>query len=88
MPPGTDIDTMDAVVREFESKVLESDIEKELNARIQSEDAYLSISFPAAVESSPGHMPSRKSSSGWPRGSPASASVSSDSTPKAIIRAW
>jgi len=52
MPPGTDIDTMDAIVRKFEAKVLESDVEKELNARIQPEDAYLSISFPAAVENS------------------------------------
>ncbi len=52
MPPGTDIDTMDAVVRKFEAKVLESDVEKELNARVQPEDAYLSISFPAAVENS------------------------------------
>lgn len=52
MPPGTDIDTMDAVVRKFEAKVLESDVEKEMNARVQPEDAYLSISFPAAIENS------------------------------------
>ena len=54
LPPGTDFDTMDTVVRKFEAKVLESDIEKELDARIQPEDAYLSISFPPAVENSSG----------------------------------
>ncbi len=52
MPPGTDIDTTDAVARKFEAKVLESDLKKEIYARIQPEDAYLTISFPAAVEHS------------------------------------
>jgi len=50
MPPGTDLDRTDEVIRKFEALVMEKDYEKEMNSRISSENAYVEISFPPEVE--------------------------------------
>jgi HAE1 family hydrophobic/amphiphilic exporter-1 len=52
MPPGTEIEKTDSVVKKFEEKVLEADYEKEMNASISAEEASLLISFPPRVERS------------------------------------
>lgn len=52
MPPGTDIERIDTVVKEFEERVLERDYEKEMNTFISSERAILSITFPPEIENS------------------------------------
>ncbi|MDH7511545.1 MAG: efflux RND transporter permease subunit [Clostridiales bacterium] len=50
MPPGTDLDRTDEVIRKFEALVMEKDYEKEMNSTISSENAYIQISFPPEVE--------------------------------------
>ena len=51
-PPGTDIARTDVVVKKFEERVLEADYEKEINAGILPNEAYITISFPPKVENS------------------------------------
>ena len=52
MPPGTEIERTDAVIRKFEEKVLDKDYEKEMNTNVQSEMAQMTIEFPSAIENS------------------------------------
>ncbi len=52
LPPGTDMETTDAVIRKFEDKVIESGVEKEMTARISPGNAFLTIGFPPEVERS------------------------------------
>jgi hydrophobic/amphiphilic exporter-1 (mainly G- bacteria), HAE1 family len=52
LPPGTDIEKTDGVIRKFEDKVLEADYAKEMNTLIFPERAYATISFPPEVERS------------------------------------
>jgi HAE1 family hydrophobic/amphiphilic exporter-1 len=52
MPPGTDIERTDETIRKFEEKVLSTDYEKEMNARIMPERAYIQINFPPEIENS------------------------------------
>jgi len=52
MPAGTDIDKTDRAVRTFEAKVLENDYEKQMEARIFEENAYVTIGFPPEIENS------------------------------------
>ena len=52
MPPGTEIDATDEVVRKFEEKSLEDDYEKEINSIIMAENARIEISFPSEIEMS------------------------------------
>jgi len=52
MPPGTEIEKTDGVVKKFEEKVLEANHEKEMNASVQAESASILISFPAGIERS------------------------------------
>ncbi|MHB8095998.1 MAG: efflux RND transporter permease subunit, partial [Candidatus Aminicenantales bacterium] len=51
-PPGMDIEKMDALARKFENKVMEASYDKQMEARINPEQAYLSISFPSEIERS------------------------------------
>jgi len=50
MPPGTPIERTDAVVRQFEDKVLEAEYEKKMEASINSERARMKITFPTHIE--------------------------------------
>jgi HAE1 family hydrophobic/amphiphilic exporter-1 len=50
MPPGSELDNTDEVIRKFEMKVLEADYEKEVNSRISSENGFLEITFPLEIE--------------------------------------
>lgn len=52
MPPGTSIESTDDVARMFEARVLEKSYEKELNAQILPERAFLSVTFPPDIEMS------------------------------------
>jgi len=52
MPPGTDIEQTEAAIRKFEDKVLENASEKEMEARIGPENAYLTVKFPPEIENS------------------------------------
>jgi HAE1 family hydrophobic/amphiphilic exporter-1 len=52
MPAGTDIEKTDTAVKKFEDKVMENDYEKQMEARIFSENAYITIGFPAEIENS------------------------------------
>lgn len=52
MPPGTDIQRTDRVVKMFEERVLEKNYEKEMNAFISAERAILNITFPPEIEGS------------------------------------
>ncbi len=52
MPPGTEIEKTDGVVKKFEEKVLEANYEKEMNASVQAESASILISFPPRIERS------------------------------------
>jgi len=52
MPPGTDIEKTDEVIKKFEEKVLEADYEKEMNTFVSPINAYLIISFPPRIERS------------------------------------
>jgi HAE1 family hydrophobic/amphiphilic exporter-1 len=50
MPPGTPIESTDAVIRKFEEKVLEKPYEKEMKTSVMSEMAFCLIKFPPEVE--------------------------------------
>lgn len=50
MPPGSDIEHTDDVVRRFEEKVMEEDYEKEMTSSISAENAAIVITFPPEVE--------------------------------------
>ncbi len=50
MPPGTDLERTDEVIRKFESKIMDKKYEKEVNSRISAENAYLEVTFPPEVE--------------------------------------
>lgn len=50
MPPGTDLDRTDEVVRKFEAQVMAKTYEKEMNSRIAAENAFIEITFPPEVE--------------------------------------
>jgi HAE1 family hydrophobic/amphiphilic exporter-1 len=52
MPPGSEIETTDAVVRKFEERVLEKNYEKEIEANVFPGSAYLDITFPPQIENS------------------------------------
>jgi len=52
MPPGTELEKTDAVVRKFEEKVLEKPYEKEMNTTVTPERAYIEITFPPEIENS------------------------------------
>jgi HAE1 family hydrophobic/amphiphilic exporter-1 len=52
MPDGTPIERADEVTKQFESKVLETDYEKEMNTMIFNEQAYVRIKFPPEIENS------------------------------------
>jgi HAE1 family hydrophobic/amphiphilic exporter-1 len=52
MPPGTDIEKTDAVVKKFEERVLEANYEKDINTLVSVENASLIISFPPYIENS------------------------------------
>jgi len=50
MPPGSELEHTDGVVRKFEDKVMEADYEKEMNSNIGVENAYIQITFPPEIE--------------------------------------
>ena len=50
MPPGTDLNRTDEVVRKFEARVMEADYEKEMNSRLTAETAFIEITFPEEIE--------------------------------------
>lgn len=50
MPPGTDIQQTDGVVRKFEKKVMEKEYEKEMNTTVTNERASIRITFPPRIE--------------------------------------
>jgi len=50
MPPGTDLEKTDEVVRKFEAKVMQADYEKEMNSRLTAENAFIEITFPEEIE--------------------------------------
>ena len=52
MPPGTDIEKTDGVIKKFEDKALEADYPMEMNTYILPERAYAAITFPPEVERS------------------------------------
>jgi HAE1 family hydrophobic/amphiphilic exporter-1 len=52
MPPGTEIEKTDDVVKKFEQRVLEADYEKEMNTNVYAEGANIVISFPPKIERS------------------------------------
>ena len=52
MPAGTDIERTDETIRKFETKVVEQDYGKEMNAQIRIERATLDIRFPPEIENS------------------------------------
>jgi hydrophobic/amphiphilic exporter-1 (mainly G- bacteria), HAE1 family len=52
MPPGSDMARTDAVLKKFEDIVLETSYEKEMNAVIGPEEAYITITFPPDIENS------------------------------------
>ncbi|TFG54794.1 MAG: efflux RND transporter permease subunit, partial [Candidatus Aminicenantes bacterium] len=52
MPPGTDIARTDETIRAFEDKVVAQDYAKEMNVRIQAENAQAIIGFPPDIEKS------------------------------------
>jgi hydrophobic/amphiphilic exporter-1 (mainly G- bacteria), HAE1 family len=52
MPPGTDIEQTDEVIKEFEKKILEKNYEKKVDTTVTPERAYLSITFPIEIENS------------------------------------
>jgi HAE1 family hydrophobic/amphiphilic exporter-1 len=52
MPPGTEIERTDAVIKKFEEMILEKNYEKEMNASIYPEWTRLEITFPANIENS------------------------------------
>jgi HAE1 family hydrophobic/amphiphilic exporter-1 len=52
MPAGTDIEKTDTAVKKFEDKVLESDYEKQMEARISPDNASIWIGFPPEIENS------------------------------------
>ncbi|MFQ6082220.1 MAG: efflux RND transporter permease subunit [Candidatus Aminicenantia bacterium] len=52
MPPGTELEKTDAVIKKFEEKVLEKDYEEEMNTYVYSDRAYLFITFPPEIENS------------------------------------
>jgi hydrophobic/amphiphilic exporter-1 (mainly G- bacteria), HAE1 family len=52
LPPGTDIEVTDGVIRRFEDKVLEADLAKEIHTYVLPERASAAIAFPPDVERS------------------------------------
>ncbi|MFQ6070013.1 MAG: efflux RND transporter permease subunit [Candidatus Aminicenantales bacterium] len=52
MPPGTEIERTDEVIRKFEEKVLEKNYEKEITTNVGPERASLTITFPPEIENS------------------------------------
>ncbi|MGB7294364.1 MAG: efflux RND transporter permease subunit [Candidatus Aminicenantales bacterium] len=50
MPPGTDLNRTDEVVKRFEARVMEADYEKEMNSRLTAETAFIEITFPEEIE--------------------------------------
>jgi HAE1 family hydrophobic/amphiphilic exporter-1 len=52
MPPGTELERTDAVIRKFEEKVLEKNYEKEMVTSVFPDRAYLFITFPPEIENS------------------------------------
>ncbi|MBN1224007.1 MAG: efflux RND transporter permease subunit [Candidatus Aminicenantes bacterium] len=52
LPAGTDIEQTDAVMRQFEEKVLEKKYEKEMDTHVLSEQGFIEITFPPDVEMS------------------------------------
>ncbi len=50
MPPGTPIESTDAVMQKFEEKVMGKAYEKEMNTTVGEERAYISIKFPPEIE--------------------------------------
>jgi HAE1 family hydrophobic/amphiphilic exporter-1 len=52
LPDGTDMEATDAVIREFEDKVMEAGYEKEMTVRVSRGNAFLSVGFPSEVERS------------------------------------
>lgn len=50
MPPGTDLERTDEVIRKFEAMVMDKDYEKEMNSRITAENAFIEITFPPEIE--------------------------------------
>lgn len=52
MPPGTEIEQTDEVIRQFEDKVLEKEYEKTMNATTMPEMSFLQITFPPEIENS------------------------------------
>lgn len=51
-PPGTGIENTDDLVRKFEAKALSYPCEKQVEAQVLSEHAYINISFPPKIERS------------------------------------
>jgi hydrophobic/amphiphilic exporter-1 (mainly G- bacteria), HAE1 family len=52
LPPGTDLEKTDGVIRKFEAKVLEADCAKEMITYISPERAQATITFPPEIERS------------------------------------
>lgn len=52
MPPGTEIERTDAVIRKFEEKVLEKPYEKKMETMVTPTSAFLRITFPPEIENS------------------------------------
>lgn len=52
MPPGTEIEKTDAVIKKFEEKVLEKNYEKEMNTSVNEKRASMVITFPPLIENS------------------------------------
>jgi HAE1 family hydrophobic/amphiphilic exporter-1 len=50
MPPGTDLEKTDEVVKKFEAQVMGHDYEKEMNSRLSAENAFIEITFPEEIE--------------------------------------
>ncbi len=50
MPPGSDLEHTDEVVRKFEDKVMEKNYEKEMTSLISAENSTIVITFPPEVE--------------------------------------
>jgi len=52
MPPGTEIEKTDAVIKKFEERVLEKKYEKEMNTNVFTEFAFIDMTFPPHIENS------------------------------------
>jgi HAE1 family hydrophobic/amphiphilic exporter-1 len=50
MPPGTDLNRTDEVLKKFEARVMETDYEKEMNTRLTAETGFVDITFPEEIE--------------------------------------